>query len=307
MRVAIFDLGTNVFNLLVGRVEKGRFKIEKIIKELSFIGKATHFSNLMAEEVIESSVKAIGKMIDRYPDFDKVNIVKAVATSAVRDASNRDEFVNAVKERFGIDVEVISGDREATLIYKGIRESMFLYDENHLMLDIGGGSCEFIIADKEKILWKASFQIGVARLKREINPSDPISADEIICFEEMMEHALMPLLEQTEIYNPKILIGSSGSFDTIRELMFPEDDGSLPAMELPINMYNDLHSRLLNSTREERAAMPGMPSIRVDYIVLGSMIVDYVIARCGIGEMLQSAYSLKEGYAMEIAEIFNEK
>ena len=210
--------------------------------------------------------------------------------------------MNAVKDKLGIDVEVISGDREATLIYKGIRESMFLYDENVLMLDIGGGSCEFIIADKEKILWKASFQTGVARLRSILNPSDPISINEVVCFEDMMRDVLLPLAEQVDIYNPKILIGSSGSFDTIRELMFPEDDGSVPAMELSLDLYNDLHCKLLSSTREGRIAMPSMPSIRVDYIVLGSMIVDYVIRRFGIEWMLQSSYSLKEGYAMEIAE-----
>ena len=302
MRIAVFDLGTNVFNLLLARIEGNRFRIEKIIKEPSFIGTSAQFSKLMPEEVIESSVGAIGRMICRCPGFEEVDIVKAVATSAVRDASNREEFVKAIKEKFGIDVEVISGDREATLIYKGIRESMFLYDENVLMLDIGGGSCEFIIADKEKILWKASFQIGVARLRRAINPSDPISADEIILFEEMMKYALLPLVEQVEIYSPKILIGSSGSFDTIMELMFPEDEGYVPAMELPIDRYNNLHARLLHSTREERVAMEKMPSIRVDYIVLGSMIIDYVIKRCSIEQILQSSYSLKEGYAAEIAE-----
>ena len=300
MKIAVFDLGTNVFNLLIGRIEEGGFRIEKIIKEPSFIGKAARFSNLIPEEVIESSIRAIGKMIDRYPRFEKVDIVKAVATSAVRDALNKEEFVNAVKKSFGIDVEVISGEREATLIYKGIRESMFLYKENLLMLDIGGGSCEFIIADNEKILWKASFQTGVARLRGAINPSDPISAEEVASFEKIMEQATIPLVEQIGIYKPKVLIGSSGSFDTVRELMFPEDDGSLPAMELPNDLYYKLHSRLLNSTREERVVMPSMPSIRVDYIVLGSLIIDYVVRICGIAQILQSSYSLKEGYAMEI-------
>jgi len=307
MRIAVFDLGTNVFNLLAGRMGENGFRIEKIVKEPSFIGSSARFSDLIPEEVIESALIAIGRMICQCPDFEEIDIVKAVATSAVRDALNREEFVNAVKKNFGIDVEVISGEREAMLIYKGIRESMFLYDENVLMLDIGGGSCEFIIADGEKILWKASFQIGVARLREAVNPSDRISADEIIRFEEMVKQALLPLAEQIEIYKPKVLIGSSGSFDTIRELMFPEDDGSVPAMELPIDRYNDLHTRLINSTRAERIAMPGMPSIRVDYIVLGGMIIDYVIKKCGIEEMLQSAYSLKEGYAVEIAEMVNGK
>ena len=301
MKVAIFDLGTNVFNLLVARiVEGGGFRIESIIKEASFIGRASGSSGVLPEEAIRNSVEAIAKMIARCPDFDKIDVVKAVATSAVREADNGEDFVRAIKTACNIDVEIISGDREAELIYKGIRESMFLYDENVLMLDIGGGSCEFIMANRDIILWKESFRVGVAELKKRIDPSDPIRGDEILRFTNVMDGTLKSLQEQVGLHKPKVLIGSSGSFDTIREIMFPEDDGSLPAMELPMNRFDTLYTRLLDSTREERAAMPKMPAIRVDYIVIGAMIVNYVIEKSGVKEMLQSSFSLKEGYAAEI-------
>ena len=304
MKVAVFDLGTNVFNLLIAQiVQGGGFRIERIIKEASFIGRASGSSNVLPEEAIRNSVTAISKMIARCSDFDKIDVVKAVATSAVREADNGADFVKAIKDSCGIDVEIISGDREAELIYKGIRESMFLYDENVLMLDIGGGSCEFIVANGDKILWKESFRIGVAELKKIIDPSDSIEKEEIFRFTNMMDDTLKPLLGQVELYQPKVLIGSSGSFDTIREVMFPEDNGSLPAMELPISMFNSLHAKLLKSTAAERAAMPKMPAIRVDYIVLGAMIVNYVIERSGVGEMLQSSFSLKEGYAAELSNL----
>jgi len=301
MRVAVFDLGTNVFNLLVAQIVKGGFRVERIIKEPSFIGKAAGSAGILSEEIINSSVAAMEKMIAGCPDFKSIDIVRAVATSAVREAANRNDFVRAVKDNLGIDVEVISGEREALLVYKGIRESMFLYDENVLMLDIGGGSCEFIIANRNTILWKDSFRIGVARLKSVIDPSDPIEEEEIVRFRSLMDEMLFPLIEQLKIYNPRVLIGSSGSFDTIRAVMLPEDEFSVPAMELPLEQFREMHAGLITSTADVRAAMPNMPAIRVDYIVLGSMIVDYVIEKSGVTEMLQSSFSLKEGYAAEIA------
>ena len=302
MRVAIFDLGTNVFNLLVARIVKGGgFRIEQVIKEASFIGRASDSSGMLPEEAIGGSVEAITKMIVRCPDFDKIDVVKAVATSAVREAKNGEDFVRSIKANCNIDVEIISGDREAELIYKGIRESLFLYDEAVLMLDIGGGSCEFIMANCDKILWKESFRIGVAELKKRIDPSDPIRDEEVLRFINEMEDTLKSLWEQIELYRPKVLIGSSGSFDTIREVMFPEDDGSLPAMELPMDRLDALYMTLLKSTKAERAAMAKMPAVRVDYIVLGAMIVNYVIEKSGVKEVLQSSFSLKEGYAAELS------
>ncbi|HBZ24894.1 MAG TPA: phosphatase [Rikenellaceae bacterium] len=306
MRLAIFDLGTNVFNLLLARISKGECDIKKVIKAGSHIGRDGFISGELSNEAIESSIEVLDDMFAQIKMFGGVDKVKAFATSAIRDASNGEQFAQMLRERYGMDVEIISGDREAELIYKGIRESIILYNEKVLMLDIGGGSNEFIIADKDTIYWKESFPLGVIRMREIINPSDPITEEEIERYKSYLDTALKTLFEQIEIYKPTLLIGSSGSFDTLRELIFKDDDGSLPAKELPVDMFLTLHQRLLDSTREERLSMAGMSPMRVDYMVLGSIFVEYTIRKIGIKELYQSSFSLKEGYMAETASSIGE-
>lgn len=306
MKIAVFDLGTNVFNLLIARVSKGKCEIREVVKEGNHIGKGGFKPALLTQEAIDSSLSVLDKMYARIEAAGGAQHIKAFATSAIRDAANGEEFVKLLRERYGMDAQIISGDREAELIYKGIRESVLLYNEKVLMLDIGGGSNELIIADKEKIFWKESYPLGVIRMKEILEPSDPVKEDEVLSYERFLESKLETFFEQINIYKPKLLIGSSGSFDTLRELICPDDDGSLPAMELPLEKFAQLHDRLLKSTREERVKMAGMSPLRVDYIVLGSIFVQYIIRKTGITEMYQSSYSLKEGYMAEVAATLTE-
>lgn len=307
MKVAILDLGTNVFNLLIARISKDKCEIKKIVKIPSHIGSGGFAKGYLSEEAINSSIDALGKMVKEIENSGGTDLVKAFATSAVRDAKNGSEFTKAISDKFGIKVETISGDREAELIYKGIRESILLYNEKALMCDIGGGSNELIIADKEKIYWKESFNLGVVRLREIFSPDNPITQTQIMEIESYLESSLKNLWSAYHEYKPKLMIGSSGSFDTLRELLYTDDDGTLPAMELELPKLKCLHERLLLSTREERLQMPRMSPIRVDYMVLGSIFVQLVINRCHIEELCQSNFSLKEGYMAEIAESLNKQ
>lgn len=301
MRVAIFDLGTNVFNLLLAQISKNKCDIEKVIKVNSHIGKGGFKSGLLSKDAIETSVEALSHLMEHVNQNGGASKIKAFATSAVRDASNGHLLVEAAKEKFGIEIEVISGEREAELIYKGIRESILLYSENVLMLDIGGGSNELIIANKDKIHWKQSLPLGVIRIKEIINPSERITNSEIEAYTSYLDCFLEPFLIEMERYKPTLLIGTSGSFDTLRELIFPMDNFSLPAMELPLEKFALLHNRLLASNHQERLAMAGMSAMRADYMVLGTIFIDYIIKNSDIKELYQSSFSLKEGYMAEFA------
>ncbi|MHC1779259.1 MAG: hypothetical protein AB9922_03360 [Bacteroidales bacterium] len=306
MKIAVFDLGTNVFNLLIARVSKDKCEIREVVKEGNHIGKGGFKSAGLTKEAIDSSLEVLDRMYSKIEDAGGADHIKAFATSAIRDASNGEEFVKLLRERYAMDAEIITGDREAELIYKGIRESILLYNEKVLMLDIGGGSNELIIADKDKIFWKESFPLGVIRMKEMLEPSDPVTETEVSSYVSFLESKLGSFFEQVDIYKPKLLIGSSGSFDTLRELIYPDDDGSLPARELPLEKFAQLHDRLIKSTREERVKMAGMSPLRVDYMVLGSIFADYIIRKTGISEMYQSSYSLKEGYMAEVASTLTE-
>lgn len=301
MRIAVFDLGTNVFNLLIAWVSKDKCDIKRVVKTGAHIGKGGFMSGQLSQEAIDSFIEAIGKMMEVIEEEGGADIIKAFATSAFRDASNGEWFAAKISELYNIDVEIISGEREAELIYKGVRESVILYDEKVLILDIGGGSNEFIIADREKIYWKESFPLGVVRMKEIINPSDPVTQYEIKKYKEILDNSLKSLFEQTERYKPTFMIGCSGSFDTLREIIWPEDDGTLPALELPVDKFLSLNEYLVASDSQQRRNLKGMSPMRVDYMVLGSIFVEYIIEKVGIKEMYQSSFSLKEGYMAETA------
>lgn len=301
MRVAIFDLGTNVFNLLLAQISKNKCDIEKVIKVNSHIGKGGFKSGLLSKDAIETSVEALSHLMEHVNQNGGASKIKAFATSAVRDASNGHLLVEAAKEKFGIEIEVISGEREAELIYKGIRESILLYNENVLMLDIGGGSNELIIANKDKIHWKHSFPLGVIRMKEIINPSETITESELEAYISHLDSALSSFFQEVQKYKPTLLIGTSGSFDTLRELIFPLDKSTLPVMELPLEKFTLLYNRLLASNHQERLNMAGMSAMRADYMVLGVIFVNHIINKANIKELYQSSFSLKEGYMAEYA------
>jgi exopolyphosphatase/guanosine-5'-triphosphate,3'-diphosphate pyrophosphatase len=306
MKVAVLDMGTNVFNLVIASVSKDECSVIKILKIPSKIGEGGMTKGILLPAAFESTKKAFKEIFVAIEEAGGVDLIKAFATSAVRGASNAGEYISMIKNEFGTDVEIITGDREAELVYKGVRESILLYDEKVLIIDVGGGSNELIIADKEKIFWKESFNLGVVRLRELFPPSDPIKQSEVDALTDYLDEKMDTLWAACKLYKPTLIIGCSGSFDTIRELIYTEDDGTLPAHELEMKKLVELHERLLKSVRDERAAMKGMSPIRVDYIVTGSVLINYIISRTGIKELYQSSYSLKEGSIAEIAASLHE-
>lgn len=306
MKIAILDLGTNVYNLLLADINQTEYSIIKIMKVAAKLGEGGLSNGYLSQTAFNNSEYALKKLFIAIEAEGNVEKIFAFATSAVRDAKNGREFVNNIKTKFNLEVEVISGDREADLIFKGVCESMFLYNETILVLDIGGGSNEFIMARKDNILWKKSFPIGVARMKEMFSPSDPIKISEVEKATEYFEKELTELWEVCEKHKPEILIGASGSFDTLREMMYYRDNEALvPSKELDIDKYRELHKLLLISNKEERLRIAGMSPLRADFMVLASVFISKVIDKSGVKQMFQSAYSLKEGVLFEKFYILN--
>ncbi|MDD3273528.1 MAG: hypothetical protein PHV46_05705 [Bacteroidales bacterium] len=301
MRAAILDMGTNVFSLLIARITKEEYEILEVVKIPSKIGEGGITKGILTEEAFYSAGEAMKSVDDAIERIGGVDYRIAIATSAVRGASNSAEFVKIAEER-GFSVEIISGEREAELIYKGVRESMILYNELFLIMDIGGGSNEFIIADKSRIYWKESFDMGVVRVRESSPHSEPITSIEIKTLENYFRKGMESLWEAVKKYRPTLLIGCSGSFDTLRELLYPEDDFAVPSLTMERDKMYSLHKRLILSNREERSVMKGMSPIRVDYIVIGSILVNLVISTTNPLEICQSSYSLKEGCMAELFE-----
>ncbi|MBA3680037.1 MAG: phosphatase, partial [Bacteroidetes bacterium] len=263
------------------------------------LGQGSINKGFIGEEPFQRGIKAIKDLHLEIQKFD-VSKILAFATSAIRDADNGKEFVNEVKRQTGIDVEIINGDREAELIYLGNKEAATLTDSVSLIMDIGGGSNEFILANNKGLLWKQSFPIGAARILEKFSPSDPITNIEIADIKEYMKTKMYPLFDAAKEFMPLELIGSSGAFDSIVEIIHGELGGE-PVIETKtcydINMLDYLHiSRLIKySTLAERKNIKGLVSMRFDMIVISCLMVDLVIKSLNIPKMRVSTYSLKEG------------
>ncbi len=303
MRVAIIDMGTNTFNLLVSEVG-GETHYQTLHNSKCFVklGEGGIDKKFIAPEAWERGLKAIESHMNTISNFN-VDKVFAFATSATRDAENGASFVDEILKRYNLKVNVIGGEQEASLIYKGVKQAVDLGDNVNLILDIGGGSNEVILCNANQVFWKYSFNLGVQRLLNHFKPSDPITPKEVSNVELFLEQELQLLFAAVQKWKPIRLVGSSGSFDTYRSLL--AHTGRLllnkeKTMEIPLASYKELHKTLLKSTKEERIAMPGMELIRVDFIVLASIFTNFIIEKLNIESIHQSNYALKEGALWEI-------
>ncbi|MBK7183122.1 MAG: phosphatase [Bacteroidetes bacterium] len=234
-----------------------------------------------------------------------VEKVFAFATSAIRSASNGNEFVAIAKLKANIDIQVISGDKEAELIYYGVRSAVKMTNETSLIIDIGGGSTEFIIANKDQVFWKQSFLLGAARLLERFNPSDPITDQEIEDVKAYLKQELQPLFEAIKKHPITELIGSSGSFDSLAEMIAhrfytPSILENKTEYEFKIDDCSAIYDIIIKSTKAERTAMKGLVQMRVDMMVISSILVHFVVAEFEIEKMRLSTYSLKEGVLHDV-------
>lgn len=308
MHVAVLDLGTNTFNLVIARKENHGFTIVHSSKLPVKLGEGGIHNGYIADAAFDRGIRAVHEhytMIRKY----RVEKILAFGTSALRSADNGPDFLEQVKSLTGVDIEIISGDREAELIYLGVRQTLEMDLTPCLILDIGGGSNEFIIANHEQIFWKKSFDLGIARLLEKFKPSDPITAEEIQKVEIYIDQALSELYRAAEKFKPNILLGASGSFETFaamirRENGVRETESALhpESMEIRLVEFDKLYNSLIVSTLEERRKMPGLEPMRIEMIVLAALFVKFIVAKLGIRQIIQSSFSLKEGAIYELTK-----
>jgi len=305
MITAILDFGTNTFNLLIAERQERGFKILLSTKQPVKLGRGGIQVNRITADAMERGYVAIQNHMEVIRNYE-VDEIRAFATSAIRNADNGEEFTEEVRRRFGFRTRIIPGEREAELIYKGVRQAVAFGEENALILDIGGGSIEFIICNKQGIVWKRSFELGMARLLEIFNLSDPISPEEVRVLENHFRQELVPLREVVQKEKPRILIGASGSFDTFHALIMHRkgmESDPYFGREISLKDYYRLHKTLVRSTREERLAMPGMEPVRVEMIVAATIFVSFVIRDCQISHLYHSEFALKEGVISELVGI----
>jgi len=299
MKVAVIDLGTNTFHLIIAELTADDTSICYKTNLPVRLGEGKINDNFIIQEAFERGLLALEKFSLLIKEHE-VELVRATATSAIRSAENGSSFVKAAKNYAGIDIEVISGDEEATYIFKGVRATGVI-SGTALIMDIGGGSTEFIICNKEELLWKKSYNIGAARLMQAFFHSDPITTADQNAIIRHLDMELSDLKEALNLYRPKHLIGSAGAFETFTGMLYPELNLKETKYH-PINIpaYKALSATFINSSHEEREKMPGLIRLRVDMIVMASILTDYILLAGAIEKLSLSTYDLKMGVLADL-------
>lgn len=299
-RVALIDMGTNTFHLLITEIRDGNEPNDLVkIKEAVKLGEGGISHGQIAPAAYARALKTLHhfkSLLDQH----QVQEVKAMATSAVRNAANGPDLIRDIAAQTGIAVETINGDQEAELIYYGVKSALEIGYEKSLILDIGGGSVEFIICDDHQIFWKQSFEIGAQRLLDKFFITDPLEEHAIEALKLYLQEQLTPLAEAVERCKPTVLIGSSGTFDTLCDIDskrkgLDREQDCCPEADLVLGDFYEIYADILRKNRPERLAIPGMLEMRVDMIVMAIILIDFVLENYAINKIRVSAYALKEG------------
>ena len=307
--IAVIDLGTNTCNLLVAEYDHMDYQLLYQGKEAVKLGKKGIHKNLLTEEGLDRAIKVLHQHQQKIRSF-AVSEVICMATSAIREASNKAWFQQQIKEKTGLDLTVISGDKEAELIFKGVKLAFNTLEDHTLILDLGGGSNEFILIENEKPAWKQSFRLGVARVVEQMPPSDPIIESEIRKINQWFDDGLLALWKRLNDVPVTTLIGCSGAFNTLADLIDQTDAGTQTRIrqEITISDFNRISEMLIASTTEDRQKMKGMEPLRIEMIVPAILFIRLIVDRFQIQKIYYTDFALMEGVLFErMMEIRNKK
>ncbi len=307
MKLGILDIGTNSIHLVL--VEIGKDLSIQIIdraKEVARLGDTSFQDGSLSETAVHRGLSAI-RRFKKLADIHNVTKLKAVATSAVREASNGGDFLEMIERETGITVDVITGDEEARLIYLAVKHSIPLEKGRPaLIVDIGGGSVEFILADDTGIKQAWSLKLGTLRLRGDFLRKDPPSKKELQKLEDHIREEIAPVLKKAKSLGARTLIGTSGTLINLVTMAHGLDEGG--AIQIPNNFrirprpLRELHKILVKTDRKERQKIKGMDPARADIILPGSAVVDALLEDLDIEEVVLCDEAIREGVVYDYLE-----
>lgn len=296
-KIAIIDLGTNTFHLLIVEIENGQEKIMHKEKIAVKLGEGGISEGTISKSAQERALKTMLYFKDKINE-EKVENIFASATSAMRNAENGKEVMDRIYDATGISIQLISGMDEAKYIHMGVKKALDIGPEPALIMDIGGGSVEFIICNQTEVFWMQSFEIGAQRLLDKFHKHDPILPKDIEKLDDFLRKELEELKVKMDIYQPHHLIGSSGTFDTLIDINYQEKEIEKPdevSFSLNLEDFDRIFNEIIHKTRDERMAIPGMIEMRVDMIVVAVCLIQFLIENNDFMDIKVSTYALKEG------------
>jgi len=296
-KYAVIDCGTNTFHLLIAQAKKeGGFK--EIYRERRYIKLAEEGIQTIGRQAYQRAIKALqdyAQIIQKH----KVINTRVSGTAALRTASNGYELVEEAAISTGLKIDIIPGDAEAQLIYKGVEQAIGLQEDRWMIMDIGGGSVEFIIVDNQGVRWFESFPIGVAVTYKHFHKKEPISEEEITHLETFLAGQLANLHTALLRYPTSHLVGAAGTFDVIGNVLGMQKDTPY-STTIKLDGFPPFYTRLIRASQKERHLMSDIPDDRADMIVVALILVDYIIKLAEINRLTVSDFSMKEGMLSEM-------
>ncbi|MCZ8239192.1 MAG: Ppx/GppA phosphatase family protein [Leptospiraceae bacterium] len=296
--LAAIDLGTNSFHMLIVKVRQDG-SYESIAKEKEAVRLGSGSGDY--EEIDEAAMNRGIACLKRFKviaDSHKAEVF-AIATSALREALNRDVFLKKAKKEAGVHIDVVKGQEEARLIYFGILQGLPVYKKRILMVDIGGGSTEILIGEGGDVLFSQSLKIGAVRLSERFFTKETMELTDIQRCRFHIEAYILPLVAEIQKWKPEVIIGSSGSITSIGSMVLAlrsEKRDRLNGFEFEASELRKIRESLdAANTLKKRSKIPGLEEKRADIITAGSLILDEIFKHFNLKKMMISDYALREG------------
>ncbi|WP_258805239.1 Ppx/GppA phosphatase family protein [Pseudarthrobacter sp. NS4] len=312
-RVAAIDCGTNSIRLLIADIDRsnGTANLTDVVREMRVVrlGQGVDATGELAPEALERTFAATADYAQLIHEHG-AKAVRFVATSASRDARNRDVFVDGIRNLLGVEPEVISGDEEAALSFAGASSVLPILDGHEvLVVDLGGGSTEFVLGTAEGVTAAKSVDIGCVRLTERHLRDDPPTAEQIAAAEADVDAAIARAGQDVPLERATAVVGVAGSITTItaHALRLPEyRPDAIHGTELPLDTVRAASTDLLGMVRSQRAGLPYMHPGRVDVIGAGGLVWRRILERLGtlsdgrITTATASEHDILDGIALSI-------
>jgi exopolyphosphatase/guanosine-5'-triphosphate,3'-diphosphate pyrophosphatase len=301
--MAAVDIGTNSIHLVVARVGGAdRFEVIEREREMVRLGESAGDMKRLSPAAMTRGVEAL----DRFRQVAAIHgvEVRAVATSAVREAANRHVFIQRAWDEAGVEVEVISGFEEARLIHLGVLQAVPSFDRKMLVVDIGGGSTELVVGRSGDVLLARSMRLGAIRLTRRWFDRDKLADGAVEACRRDIGTTLASAVHEIRRHGFEVAVGSSGTIGAVCQMIAARSDRPAPRTfnnyTVTREQIDDIVKRLAKaSTVKARARTPGLDPRRADIILAGALILEQVVAALDVDELTFSDYALREGVLLD--------
>jgi len=304
---AAIDVGTNSFHLIVVEYDPRtqQFRTLAREKELVRLGTGSTDMKYLSEAAMTRGIQTLRLFKKIAGAFNAP--IRAIATSAVREALNQEEFIRRAKTEAGVKLEVASGVEEARLIYLGVVQALPVFNRKVLCIDIGGGSTEYVVGKQKRILTSNSIKLGAVRLTDRFFPSGVVTEKRVKECRKFVRGTLTPIVRTVGRHDYRQVIGSSGTIANIAKIILAargeRSEQSLNNVHFTDKeLYAAVESILSIRTAEERVRIEGLDQSRADIIPAGAIILEQTFREFGITEMTVSEYALREGIILDTAE-----